>query len=71
VRPVERDRRAQQRLERRLVDAILLEEVDRAPLVPGQARVEELPGIGEMRPTMKRELDLVLVGVREGIDPVV
>src|SRR5688572_24996857 len=71
VRGVVSHRLAQQRLERGLVDRVSLAKVDRPPRIAAPARVEQLLGIGELGSMEERELHLVLVGVGEGVHPLV
>ena len=71
VRGVVGHRFAQQRLHRALVHLVSLANVDGPPLVPGQARVEELPGVAEPGSVEERDLHLVLVGVGEDVHPLV
>ena len=60
---VVRDRGLDEAPERRLVQPVLLEDVDRAPGVPVEARVEHVVGVGKVGPVAEGTLHLLLVRV--------
>src|SRR5262245_1158719 len=68
---VEGDGGADERLERVRVDLLPLMDVDRAPGVPLEARVEELGRVLHRGPRCEGQLHLVLVGLARADDPVV
>src|SRR3954452_7102629 len=66
---VEGDRGADQRLQRLLVDRLALVEVDGAPRVPLEARVEETRGVLQGRALGEGHLHHVLVRLAGADDP--
>src|SRR5436190_5635576 len=68
---VERDGGADERLERVRVDLLALADVDRAPRVPLEARVEELRRILQRRAFGESQLHRRLVGFAGADDPIV
>src|SRR4051812_9870173 len=71
ARRVQRDGGANQRLQRLRVDLVALVDVDRAPRVALEARVEELRRIVQRRALREGELHDVLVRLTGADDPVV
>src|SRR6476646_7557050 len=67
---VERDGLADERLQRRLVDLLILGDVDRAARLALQARVEQALGIIQRRALHERQLDDALVGLAGADDAV-
>lgn len=67
---IQRDCRSDQRLERGLVDLLVLVNIDRAPCAAGEARVEELRWILHLRVFGERQLDDLLVGLARANQPV-
>src|SRR5262245_13950992 len=67
---IEGDRRADQRLEGTRIDLLSLVDIDRAPHVPVEARVEEPGGIFQGRPLREGQLHYRLVGFAGADDPV-
>src|SRR5438045_607071 len=60
---IEGDRSADERLERVRVDRFAFMDVDRAPDVPVEARIEELGGVLQRSSLEERQLDGALVGL--------
>src|SRR5207248_5456314 len=60
---IEGDRGTDERLERARVDLLPLVDVDRAPRVPFEARVEELGRVLQRSPLEEGQLDDALVGL--------
>lgn len=67
---IEVDRRADQGFERRLVDRVALDKIDRAARVAGVIRIEQPGRIRQIGAVHEGEFDLGLVGIADGDDAV-
>lgn len=67
---VVRDRDLHETPERRLVRTVLLEDVDRPPLIAFEASIEQLGLVRELRPLHEGHLHLPLVGIGDRDHPV-